>query len=91
MSYRGSSTSVDYHNEATVAATHTLAETGILVTQTQSHAASIHKLLYSNWTLTISCDILHPIGEGKGAGSVHSAVRGALRLTQFFTRCTKTK
>jgi len=33
----------------------------------------------------------HSTGEGKVAGSVHSAVRGALRLTQSFTRCTKTK
>jgi len=38
----------DRHNEAMVAATRALAETGILITRTQSHAASIHELLCGN-------------------------------------------
>ena len=38
----------DHHNEATAAATCALAETVIPMTQTQSHAASIHKFCVTN-------------------------------------------
>jgi len=38
----------DRHNEATVAGTRALAETGIPMTRTQSRAASIHESLCSN-------------------------------------------
>ena len=38
----------DRHNEATVAATRALAETGITITRTRSRAASIHESLCGN-------------------------------------------
>jgi len=48
----------DHHNKATAMATSALAETDILMMQTQSHAASIHKLLYSNQTSSIRHTVL---------------------------------
>jgi len=47
----------DHYNKTTATATRSLAETGILMTRTQSRAASLHKSLYSNRPSSIRCTV----------------------------------
>ena len=64
----------DRHNEATVAATRALAETGITITRTRSRAASIHESLCGNrisFTRRAVCKV-----GAVGAAVVHARVLG---------------